>query len=191
MLSYLLETSITFKLLKRVLRIFYYFMLCLDAAYKNSCINTSIKRVFNKINVYFKYSFFCKVTNIKEEDPRIMNNSKAIKKIKDTYILIKGWILNYLNNSLTIASGRKIKKEFHSKPTKISSIILVSAIFSNVVLSKILQKEINLWAWLMRGLFLFLGISSFFCDIDWPTIKENSIILRLISKRKCAEFAER
>jgi hypothetical protein len=50
----------------------------------------------------------------------------------------------------------------------------------NVFLSLVLQKQIDLWGWLMRVLFLCAAVSGLFCTADWSTVEKSSIFLTKI-----------
>lgn len=84
----------------------------------------------------------------------------------------------YLGISSTISLTEDAKEQFVFSPVKMISAIIFTTVVVNTALSFILAKQIGLWGWLMRGLFLFVGISGLSCQADWSTVKKGSVFLR-------------
>ena len=134
--------------------------------------------LWEKIKICFRYSFLGRITEIKEINLAVLDNSRAVRCLICFYKRWRDKIIHYSKTSSTVNLAEDTKEQFVLSPAKLISIIIVTAILVNVALSIILHKQIGLWGWLMRGLFLFAGVSGLFCQADWPTIKKSSILLR-------------
>lgn len=144
--------------------------------YCHSQIYRLLKAYCAKAKICFRYSFLGKMTEAKQVTPAVLDNSRVVRYLINFY---KGWrdaIINYSKVSSTINLIEDTREQFTLSPTKIISIIIVTAILVNLALSIILDKQIGLWGWLMRGLFLFVGVAGLFCQADWQAIKKNSIL---------------
>ena len=136
------------------------------------------KALWEGLKTCVRYSFLGRISEIKEPNPALLNNSRAVRYLIDFYNRWKGKITYYSKNSSTIDMAKDTKRELYLSTARTIGIIIVTAILVNVGLSIILHKEIGLWGWLMRGLFLFAGVAGLFCQADWRTVKESSRLLR-------------
>jgi hypothetical protein len=91
---------------------------------------------------------------------------------------------NLLKQSRIVSFFKKIMGDLRLNPLKSVSFIIVGLIFTNLVLSVLIKKEIGLFGWIIRGGFLFAGLSGLFCGTGWGEIKKASFILRLCRKER-------
>ena len=126
-------------------------------------------------------------TEIKQTSPTILDNSRVAQFLISFYKRWKGKIIHYLRTSSAIEVVKDTKTELYFFPVKTISIIVIIATAANVALSFVLHRQIALGSWLIRGLFLFLAVGGLFCKADWPTVKENSVILEkmLLTETGC------
>lgn len=136
---------------------------------------------FEKIKIYAGNSSLCRIAQIKETNPAILDNSRVAQYLTDFYKRGRDRIIRYLGMSLTGHLAKDIKSRLYLSPIKIVSVIAAAVVIVNVAFFIILGSQITLWGWLMRGLFLSLGVLGLFCRADWQTLKKGSVFLRQIS----------
>ena len=148
--------------------------------YHNSQTHSLISGFWQKTKTCFRYSFLGMITETEEANPVVLDDSRAVHYLISFYKRWKDKITCYLRTSLTIGLAKDTKEQLNLSPVKLISIIVVTTIMVNVFCSIVLQKQIGLWGWLMRVLFLFAGAAGLSCQADWPVLKENSVFLRKI-----------
>ena len=91
-------------------------------------------------------------------------------------------IIYYLRTSLTTGLARDTKEQLNSSPVSIIAIMLIITILVNALLLVILQRQLDLWGFLVRILFLLTAAAGLSCEADWSTVKEGSIFLKQFLK---------
>ena len=172
------ETSIVVSLFKYFYKCYSRIEQRVNYIYSNSQIAGFLSIFWEKTKLCFRYSFLGRITQIKEANPALLDNSRAARYLINFYKRWMNRIIRHSKTSSTVSLAKDTKEELYFLPVRMIGIIVVVAIVVNVFLSLVLQKEIGLWGWLMRGLFLFAGVSGLFCQADWPAIKKSSIFLR-------------
>lgn len=109
---------------------------------------------------------------------QIFNNSKFIKLLFNVYKTQKYNITNYSKTSTFVKLAEKLKKDLYLIPVRTIGIILITAILTNSLCSIVFNIEIKLLGWVMRVLFLFIGLISLFCDANWEDLKKTSSVIR-------------
>ncbi len=150
----------------------------MNTIYHNSQVFRLAKGFWARIKICFKYSFLGRITETKQISSRILDNSKLVQHLFNSYKKWKEKIIQLLRFSSTAHLAEDTKKDFFSFPVRTISTILITAVTINVIFSLVLQKEISLWGWLIRGLFLLVAVSGLICKADWQTIKKNSIFFK-------------
>jgi hypothetical protein len=89
--------------------------------------------------------------------------------------------LSYSKESECMGLIRETKERFFLTPTKIGGACIVATVSANIVFSRLLDKEIGLFGWITRGLFLLVGLSALFCNLKWEDLKKASLVLKLLS----------
>jgi hypothetical protein len=182
--KHLLETSIIISLLKNLRKRYCYLQQRIDKIYKYSQIYRLIQGLGNEIKVCFRYSFLGRITDIeKEESKMILDNSWIMQYFLSFYKRWKSKFIYCLKTSKVMNLIKETKGEFYILPVKRGSTIVVIAVVTNITLSIILQKDISLGGWLIRGALLLLGIAGLFCIADYQSFKDSSIIFKLLSRR--------
>lgn len=184
MLKILIENSIFVLLLKKLGKGYYYVEQWLDQTYKNSQINKIIKKIRNGLKVCFIYSFLSKISGINEEkDITILDQSIFIQWIINLYKKWRQKLIFYLKSSKIYSLEEQLRKEFYSLPVKTISIIVTVTVVTNIFFSIFLRKEIGLLGWILRGLFLFIGLTGIFCNANWQGLKKTSLVLRYLERK--------
>ena len=176
------ETSIVVSLFKYFYKCYSRIEQRVNYIYSNSQTARILNIFWKKIKLYFRYSFLGKITEIESVIPKALDNSWSVQYLTNFYKRWKDKITNYLKTSLTVGLVKDTKEELYFLPVRMIGIIVVVAIVVNVFLSLILQKQIGLWGWLLRGLFLFVAVSGLFCAATWSAVEKSSIFLRKIRR---------
>jgi len=180
----LIETSGFVSLLKKINKRICYIEQRLEETYKNSLTHRAVKRIWDKIKNYFKYSFLGRIAGIKEKDNVvILYNSKFAIWLLRVYKNSKNWIVGYLRTSIFVNSAGELKESLFFLPVKIVSTILITAILINIFLFLLFDKEIELLGWILRGSLFFIGLGGLFCNANLHDIKITSLVLRYIGRR--------
>jgi hypothetical protein len=179
----ILDTSIVVSFLKHLCRCYFPVEQRIEDMYRNSRTHKLISVFREKIKVCFRFSFLGRITDIKAQRHTIvLDNSRTFHCLIYFYKKLKNKIIFYLNTSKAAGLTKEAKEEFYILPVKTIGIIAVAAIIVNITISVILQRNISLWGWFLRALFLFTGISGLFCNAKWPVVKEGSIFLKRINR---------
>ena len=150
----------------------------MNTIYHSSQIFRLAEGFWARIKICFKYSFLGRITENEQISSEILDNSKLVQHLFNFYKKWKVKIIHLLQFSSTADIAKDTKKDLYSFPVRIISIIGITAITINVFLSLVLQKQIGLWGWIMRGLLLFVAVSALICKAEWQTIKKNSVFLK-------------
>ncbi len=131
-----------------------------------------------RIKIYSRHSLPGKLTEINETTLIDLSSSRMIQRLTHFNQKLKLKKLHYLGSSSVLSLiKREKKKPIFSSVRKIS-IIAIITITINVVFSFVLNKQIGLWGWLMRGVFLFLAITGLFCRASLSTAIKSSLLLK-------------
>lgn len=184
MLKELLDTSVIALSLKYLYRCYCRTEQRIGDIYLNSQTYRLINGFWQSIRVSFRFSFLGRITEIREEgNTALLDNSRTVQYLIYFYKRWRDKAIYYLNTSKTVDLTKENKQNFYLLPVKTLSIIVIIAVVTNVTLSIILRRDIGLWGWSMRGLVLFVGLGGLFCDADWSTLKNSSVIFKLVSKK--------
>jgi len=148
--------------------------------YHNSQTYRLPKRFWEEIKICLRYSFLGRITEPKQTTSGVLDTSRVVQHLINFLKRWKNNVIRYLRTSLATIMVKDTRKDIYFSPVRIASIIVVTAITVNVFLYIVLQKQIGLWGWLMRGLFLFLAVVGLFSKADWPTVKRSSVLLKKI-----------
>ena len=176
------DASIILSLFRYLYKWYGYIEQRLIGIYHDSQTCRLAKGVCGGVKICFRYSFLGRISETKQTSSGAYNRSWTVQYLINCYKRWKDKAMCYLRTSLAILLAKNTKKILYFSPVRIISIIVVIAVITNVFLSIVLQKQISLWGWLMRGLFLFSGVVCLFCKADWVAVKSNSIILRKLGK---------
>lgn len=180
---YLLETSKIISLLKNLGKKYRYIDSCLKNFYRDSQAYHLISRAFGNLKKKSKYSFVNRISEIRKEgNAEPLNNSRIVRYWMNWLRMKKNSLSFYLSLSKIAGFIKATVKEICCSPLRAGGIIVILAIMVNVALSFLLKKEIGLFGWVMRGIFLFMGINGFLCNTDWLAIKNNSVVIGLVRK---------
>lgn len=182
-----LETSIAVKLLRGPLREYGYFEELFGSASESSLTCNIILKFWEKLRIYFKYSFLGRASERRKKDiTLIISESKLLKRIKDSYSKLKNSFSFYFSSSILNKPKEELKNYFDPYPFKAIGAIIIVATLTNILLTILLKKELTLLSWIIRALFLFAGLAGVNSYAAWPAILNEGIILKLIIRKKCA-----
>jgi hypothetical protein len=173
-----LDTSIVISLFRPFYRWHEHIGQKVSYIYYSSQAHRLTKKFWEKIKLCFKYSLLGRITEVKDTDKSILDNSCFVGYLVSFYKRWKHKIESYLMTSLIIKLIKELKEQLYLLPVRAIGIIAIVAIIVNIFLSVILQRQLSIWVWLVRGLFLYIAVSSLFCKADWPTIEQNSTLLK-------------
>ncbi len=185
----IIENSILISLAKRLAKGQSAFADLLYRIYAESRIYRVIRGLFIRTKIYFKFSFLGKITDLeRQQDIAVLQESAVIRWLVNLYKIVKQRISIYLTYSRTNSLYLSLKKSFYFFPVKTISTIVISAVITNTALSIFLKREIGLLSFFMRLLLLFAGLSGLNSQADWPTAKENSLVLRTLFKKNVRDL---
>lgn len=136
------------------------------------------QRLCKKIKIIFRNSFLGRGTEIKLVTPEVLDNSRIVQYLISLHKRWREGPTDYLRTSLASGLVRGAKEGLSLSTARTAGTIIITIIIINAFLSLAIHKQIGLWGWLMRGLFLLAACAGLFSKADWPTIKSNSRILR-------------
>jgi len=151
--------------------------------YHNSQIYRRLNKFQEKTNVCFRYSFLGRIVKRDQANFEVLDNSRIIQYLANTYKRCKDKIIHHSKVSATLEVVKDTKEQLKVAPARIGGTILISMLLVNITLSFVLDKQIGAWGWLARSYFLFVAMASLFCKADWSVLKENSVLLRKIRKK--------
>ncbi len=173
-----IENSIFLKQLRNFKEVYLTMEAKISSVYLESFTYRLIKKMNETIKACFRYSFLGRITEIKEAEPTLLDDSRAVQYLIHFYRRWKYKITHYSGNSLGAKLVKDAKEELFFSFVRMISLIIIITILVNAVLSVILQKQIGLWSFFIRVLFLFAGAAGLSCHADWPTVKKSSVFLR-------------
>ena len=176
----ILQTSTAIRVIKSLRKAYEYLTLWVLKIYKDSQLYKKKSKLFQTIIACFKYSFLGRITDIRDgQDGAVtLSESWFVRWLLDICRIFKSKLINCLATSLIVNSTKEIRKNLHSLPIKLGSIILVTAVSINMFLSILLHREIELLWWVIWILLLFVGLGGLSCDARWEEIKKTSLLMR-------------
>ncbi|MBM3254486.1 MAG: hypothetical protein FJZ16_09555 [Candidatus Omnitrophica bacterium] len=181
MLLRLLETSIIFTKIKFIFNSYLLIEELINRIYKESLMHYIIKKLLKRIKLFFKYSFFSKITEIKEQKIyAFFDNSKSINFMLTAWFLFKHNLFKYLDLSISLSVVKKIQNKVYLFPVKTASIVIILMIIVNISVALLFENKIGPFEWFAQGMFLFISLDSLSSNTRWEELKETSFILRKI-----------
>lgn len=104
-----------------------------------------------------------------------LENSKIIKKFR----IYRKTMLNCSKASFFVYLIGRMKNKIFSVPIKTISAFLVVLILINLLF---LNRELGVFGWIMRILFVFIGLMGMLCEFDYAALKEGSLVMRYFNK---------
>ncbi|MEW6409543.1 MAG: hypothetical protein AB1488_05460 [Nitrospirota bacterium] len=108
------------------------------------------------------------------------DNSISLKIVR----VINNKIPIALENSIFYTLLKKIIRYFSSKPIKIVLIILITAILTNIVMNLLFKNQLDIFTLIAKLVFLFLVVVFLVSNVDWSIIRDNSIAVKILFRRK-------
>lgn len=132
------------------------------------------------IKTGFKFSIFGRLTEKEDVSRNFWEGSRITQVVLEWIKNSKNRVTDSSTTSILFSSVESLKYTFFSRPLWAGSIIIITSIITNLTLSFILQKQIALQGWMIRGLLLFIGISGLFSNVNWQDLERTSLVLRKI-----------
>ena len=160
----------------------------LGQIYKNSALYAKTKMFFSGITVILRYSFLGRITEDRGED-NLKETLESSRFINCLFKISNDWkkrVTDYLKTSLTVRHAIELKNEVYILPVKTGSIIIVTAVLSNLFLHALfknfIQREIGLLGWVINGLLFFTGLAGLYCKVSLEGLKKSSLFLKWITR---------
>ncbi len=182
MLKVTLKTSFFVKIVRKMRFGYYFIRKWLEKIYKNIQTHKIIKIFGERIKNNFIFKFLLECSEIVEMGNLLnLYNFRFIKRLSSVYKNLRYKILNYTKASIFIKLLEELKKELYLLPLKTAGIVLVIAVPINIFFIALLNKEICFFGWIIRGLFLAIGLFGLYSDLKWDDLKKTSNFAKLIN----------
>jgi len=179
MLAIILKNSFFISLLRKTAEVISSIEQWLDKVYYDSQTYKIIARFWNGARINFKYSFLGKISEIfGERNIIILDNSMLAKWLLNLYNMWKLKIAGYTKTSRAMSQLVSVKRDIYFSPVKTGSIVVVAAILINIIFSVLLSEKIILIGWIIRLIFLFIGLRGLSCNANWEEVKKTSFVLK-------------
>lgn len=177
-MSQILDNSIAISLIKSIFEQYRYNEKILKNIYSKSLTYRLINKFRENVKICLKYSILGRISQKKKTTFLVLESSQTARYLINFLTRWKDKATRYLVTSLAVILAKDTKEQLNLSPVRVISIIVVIAITVNVILSFFLHKQIGLWGWLIRALFLFVAVSGLFSKADWSTVKRNSVFFK-------------
>ena len=160
----------------------YNFCCILNQRFRNIYFYSNTHRLVKifreRIKIYSRYSLLGRLTEINETTLVDLSGSRVIQRLACTNQKLEAIKTHSLESSSVLnLIKRKKKKPVFASIRTISTIFLI-AVSINIILSFVLEKQIDLWGWIIRGMFLVTATSGLLCKVDLSTAAKNSLLLK-------------
>ncbi len=152
----------------------------IDGFFNDSTIFEAVNKSWSGVKVSFEHCFLVRLSDL--EASRFLDESEVAIYFKALYKRWEKRTFGFLEASKAAYLSKEMKKEFYAASVKMGSMILVFSILVNISLSIIFKKEIGLLNWIIQGLILLAGLGGFCCQVEWETVKKNSVVFNKIFK---------
>lgn len=154
-----------------------------DKIYQNSQIHKTLSAFWQGTKTNFRYSFLGRITEINDQpNPAILENSAVVKKIFRLFYSWQDKITNCAKTSALVDNTQGLKKELYSLPVQTGSLIILSAIITNIFLSLVLHKEINALGWIIRISLLIASWGGLSSPVQWEELKKTSLMMNYLDR---------
>lgn len=185
MFSILFKNSYFSQILMKFEGIFNRVNLWIVRMHKDSYTNKLIKEFCEGAKINFRYSFIVKITEMSLlHNIYILKTSKFVNWLLNLCKTCKLSMINYIRTSDIVNSVIIIRKELNISPIKTGSIIIITALLTNIFFSILLEKRIMILGWFVQFLLLIIGLGIIFCSSKWEEIKVTSAVINYINRYK-------
>jgi len=174
------ETSLVVFLLRNLFGYYFSFKDKISKIYYVSLISRIVIYFKKKISLSFKFSFLKVFVEVIEKgNQAVLYNSKFSRWMVVIYRKLQNRIIEHLKTSQFVNKVRSVRKELSLYSLRTISIIFILAVGINLMLSVILNLNLGTSRLVIISILLIMAIFGLLCDVDWKTLKENSIILKI------------
>lgn len=173
-----LKSRLIFKFFAGIAKIYF----VVSFWYRNSWICEKSSRFSEVLLICLRMSFLGRISEISSEDNRnIPVNSKTVQYLVFFYNKTEKRVISYLKTSKIYIVLTKLRQEFNFRPVKAFGVVILTAALVNIALSLLFAKEILFMGWLIRGLFVFVGLGSLYCSVGWKDLFKASLLVKYIN----------
>lgn len=152
--------------------------------HQNSRIHKACASFWQGTKTNFRNSFLGKFTDVDSGmSPAALKGSRCARWIVAQYNFWSQKTQDYFSSSALKGAAETLKEDFTAAPVATGSIVIFIAILTNIFLSILFRKEIGLWGWFMRIVFLGVSFGGLFCNAGWKKIEKGSFVLHCINKK--------
>lgn len=151
-----------------------------DAYCRGSRISSVYESSSHKIRSYFVSSLLGKVTDTSAEGGA--DTGRIAAYIASRIDNKQSFLTAYAGSSRVMVFIRDIGGHIYAAPVRALSVIIVSAIIINTALSFLSGITSGWFGWIMRAVFLSIGLCGLSCNAPWQSLKDSSLLLK--SKEK-------
>lgn len=172
----IIESSFIFKLINRIETFIY-------LIYGNSFFRVLTKKSWHCLIRCFKNSFLRIINRHGPHlDRTIIHKSTFMSNITTIFRNLSDKTILYSNSSMLNNLVREFKEEMETSGLKTIGIITTTTTLANIYFCFLLDKNIGLFGWAIRILFLAGGISCMVVKNSFNQAKSNSYFLRIFTK---------
>lgn len=153
----------------------------LTMLFKNSYFYKGSDRFFKVFLICFYGSFIGRVGEVDfVKNCEIINYSKVVGYAGEICRKIIMRLINFLRTSMVYSLNIELNCAFNNITIKSTSFILFISTIVNSLLSVILDKDIAILGWFMRGLFIFAGWQGIYSSINWQDLQKTSFVVKYL-----------
>lgn len=148
---------------------------------EQSYLRKLLSKSWRMSRVALKNSFLGRATDIeKKQETEYFETSRSMKCSLDMYNTSINRVISWLRMSGLMNLANNFGQEFFSSPLRNIGIVLSVSIIANSALCFVLQKEVSLFNWFLRGSFLLTALISLSSSANWKDVKESSVVLKFL-----------
>ena len=179
------QGSLVVRAIKNIARAYNNLESGFDKIYQNSRIHKILKRGWQGTKTNFRYSFLGRITEINDQpNPAILSNSATVKKASSLFYFWQDQITSCAKTSMMAGNARGLKKELYLLPAKTGSFIVLTAVITDILLSLVLRKEINILGWIIRISLLTASWGGLSSPVQWEELKKTSLFVDYLGRRQ-------
>ncbi|MFH1202725.1 MAG: hypothetical protein V1674_07605 [Candidatus Omnitrophota bacterium] len=178
----LINTSSVVLLIMHALKVCRQIDLKIEASFESGHLYSLINFLKNPPKDSYVFSVIKKSARFNCKSTVYFNNSRIIRYCKKSSSMLKTEVAILFGTSKIINSIKLLEENFSSIPIRTGSIIIITAIITDMLMSVGFHKEISLLRWMLLGSSLLFCFIGFFCKATWQDIVRNSLSLKWIKR---------
>lgn len=137
-------------------------------------------KIYKQLMVYFNGSLIGRLSQTRTDRIKtaFLKNSMLVKRLIALHTILNANIFKYFNSSEARGIINDVKNYMRLSALFSGGVIIVTAVLVNIIFSFLFGKPLSFFDWILRELFLFVGLSCIVSRSKWDDIKKRSFILR-------------